>query len=408
MADVTVAADPVPLTPPTDAVLLVPDGTDAAWAKIRFGPDGWERLGQVLPAVTDESVQVVAVNAVRDGVRDAELDPAAALDLLLAAVPRWDEILVEAALGFAASTLAGPYARVAERSERLGRVAWAANELLSAAPEGSDPQLVAFRLLVRSTGDVQRLRGWAAGERLPVGIATDPELVWLVVERLAALDPDPSPIEAALARDRSAAGRIHATRARATLGRPEAKATAWARLVEPSNLTAYEVYATAEGFFVSGQEELTARYVDRYFVEIGGTGVFRSGWAMREVATKAYPWLAATPETLGQAEQTLAGRPARADPPRPAGRHRQAVPGGAVAGPVRSPLAQLTDRFTRSAIRASSSAVSSVRANAFGHMVPSSRFAVSVKPSVAYLVLNFCAGWKKQRTLPSLAYAGIP
>src|SRR5262249_35846411 len=30
------------------------------------------------------------------------------------------------------------------------------------------------------------------------------------------------------------------------------------------------------------------------------------------------------------------------------------------------------------------------------------------KPNVAYLVLNFCALWKKQTTWPSLAYAGIP
>jgi hypothetical protein len=41
-------------------------------------------------------------------------------------------------------------------------------------------------------------------------------------------------------------------------------------------------------------------------------------------------------------------------------------------------------------------------------MVPSSRFASSLKPSVAYLDLNLCALWKKQTTLPSLAYAGIP
>src|SRR5213594_5195289 len=44
-------------------------------------------------------------------------------------------------------------------------------------------------------------------------------------------------------------------------------------------------------------------------------------------------------------------------------------------------------------------------------MLPSSRFALSLKPNVAYLVLNFCAAWKKQTTLPSLpslAYAGIP
>src|SRR3981081_4459217 len=41
-------------------------------------------------------------------------------------------------------------------------------------------------------------------------------------------------------------------------------------------------------------------------------------------------------------------------------------------------------------------------------MAPSSRFALSLKPNVAYLVLNFCALWKKQTILPSLAYAGIP
>src|SRR5207253_11217984 len=42
------------------------------------------------------------------------------------------------------------------------------------------------------------------------------------------------------------------------------------------------------------------------------------------------------------------------------------------------------------------------------HMAPSSSFALSLKPSVWYLTLNFPAFWKKQTTLPSLAYAGIP
>lgn len=41
-------------------------------------------------------------------------------------------------------------------------------------------------------------------------------------------------------------------------------------------------------------------------------------------------------------------------------------------------------------------------------MAPSSSFALSLKPRVAYRVLNFCAFWKKQTTLSSLAYAGIP
>ena len=48
------------------------------------------------------------------------------------------------------------------------------------------------------------------------------------------------------------------------------------------------------------------------------------------------------------------------------------------------------------------------QAKATGHMAPSSRFAWSLKPSVEYLVLNFCEPWKKQTTFPALAYAGIP
>src|SRR4030042_2194312 len=73
-----------------------------------------------------------------------------------------------------------------------------------------------------------------------------------------------------------------------------------------------------------------------------------------------------------------------------------------------SPHAQLTAFFTSAPILASSAAVKSFNAKEVGHIAPSSRFASSLKPNVAYLALNFCALWKKQTTLPSLAYAGIP
>ena len=47
--------------------------------------------------------------------------------------------------------------------------------------------------------------------------------------------------------------------------------------------------------------------------------------------------------------------------------------------------AQLTAFFTSSPILASSAAVNSFSAKVVGHMAPSSRFAWSLKPSVAYL-----------------------
>src|SRR5229473_5716699 len=78
------------------------------------------------------------------------------------------------------------------------------------------------------------------------------------------------------------------------------------------------------------------------------------------------------------------------------------------SGSGRAASPQFTAFFTSAPILASSAAVNSFSAKAVGHMAPSSRFASCMKPNVAYLVLNFCALWKKQSTLPSLAYAGIP
>ena len=64
---------------------------------------------------------------------------------------------------------------------------------------------------------------------------------------------------------------------------------------------------------------------------------------------------------------------------------------------------ELTAFVTSAAIFFSSAAVSEVSANEVGHMVPSSILAASLKPRVAYRVLNFAAAWKKKTTLPSLA-----
>ena len=330
LTDLTLADEPVPLVVPPGSNLLVPDGTDATWAKIRFGPDGWARLEPLLPMITDVPVLVVISNAIRDAVRDADLAPAAALDLILAGVARVaDEAIVDALLGFAADQLAGPYAPVAERSARLARVSETAETLLRAAPPGSDRQLAAFRLVVRCTSDQVLLRQWFDDREMPLGIALDLELGWHIVQRLAALDPDPSPIERALARDPSAVGRVAAARARATLGRADAKELAWAALMQPSELSAYEIYAVAEGFFAAGQTELTEEYVGRYFAEIGGTASFRTGWAIGEVAGRCYPWIAATPETLRLAEAALAD---------------------SLPSPVRRALLDGTDRLRRAVV----------------------------------------------------------
>src|SRR5215467_5723109 len=118
-------------------------------------------------------------------------------------------------------------------------------------------------------------------------------------------------------------------------------------------------------------------------------------WAFRGVGAPACPQ---APISLGRlVRRRAADGPLRCRPPLA----MPGEPGSCRAG------SQLTACSTSAAILASSAAVNSVSAKATGHRAPSSRCAVSLKPNVAYLVLNFCAGWKKQTILPSLAYVGI-
>ena len=307
LAPVGVGADPSDVVPvATPAVLVTPDARDAAWAKVRFGPDGWDRVLTALPALRDDTAAVVVWNAVRDGVRDATLDPEQALRIVEAALPGTGaEIVCAYVLGFALDQLAGVYAPVAERRSRVDRVGRVARTLLDEAPSGSDRQLVAFRQVVRSEPDPERLRGWYAGQDLPAGVEPDPELVWSVVERWSAVATGTDLLEDALAHDPSASGQVHAARARARRPDPEAKEAAWRLLVEPSSVGAYELYATGEGFWDAEQDELTWPYVSRYFTEIGATARFREGWALGQVATQAFPRTAARPEALALAEAAL-------------------------------------------------------------------------------------------------------
>jgi aminopeptidase N len=75
--------------------------------------------------------------------------------------------------------------------------------------------------------------------------------------------------------------------------------------MQPSDLGVSELHATAEGFFLPGQEELTQPYVPRYFAEIGATAAFRQGWVLSRVAGAAFPRLAVSEETVALAEVTL-------------------------------------------------------------------------------------------------------
>ncbi|MFT4165421.1 MAG: aminopeptidase N [Microlunatus sp.] len=288
------------------AVLLIPDADDETWAKLRFGAP-WPDVAALLPQIQSPSSRVVVVNAIRDAVRSAELDPAVALDALLDLVVVDDEdVLIGSVLRFCTEVLAAIFTAAASRPERVSRIHRVADQLAAGAAAGSDRQLLGLRYAIATCVDSDRLHRWLAGRSLPAGLSLDPDLTWLIVVRLAEIVDDERVIDQALERDRSAAGRVHAARARAGLPSAAAKQAAWTALVEPSELPASELYAVARGFFRPGQTELTAAYVPRFFAEMPGTAALRSGWALGQVVSDAFPLSHATPAALGLAEDTLA------------------------------------------------------------------------------------------------------
>ncbi|HLT60592.1 MAG TPA: ERAP1-like C-terminal domain-containing protein, partial [Microlunatus sp.] len=311
-----------------DAAVIVPDSADETWAKIRFGDAAWPTVIGLIDKIADPAARLVIFNAARDAVRDAELDPAEAFRLILAgARTETEDVVWQSVIAFAETELAGPYCPPDRQNARSAELNALARAVLAEAPAGSDRQLLAFRTAVRSEGDPAALRQWRSGAGLPDGIALDPDLTWQIVARLSELTGDAGVIEEQLAADRSALAEQHAARARAALPLAEAKEAAWRLLTRPSAASAYQVYATAEGFFRPGQTDLVADYVRRYFAEIPATAEFRTGWALGRTALLAYPYLSATEETLALAEQALAAE--------------------GLADPVRRALVDGTDRLRR-------------------------------------------------------------
>jgi len=288
--------------------LVVADSDDDSWAKIRFGAAGWQAVAELLPRIEAAPTRVVLYNAVRDAVRNAELDPEQALDMVLAGLAAEPVELVTAELlQFATEKLAGCFAVPADRAPRRARIAELAHRLLATAAPGSDAQLEAARAGIRASDDIDWLHAFQAGKQLPPGLTIDAELRWALVTRLAALGAlSAADIDAELARDESTAGVVHAARARAMRPDPAAKADTWALLTQPSDRPAYELYASAEGFFEPGQAELTEPYLPRFFAEMPGTAAHRRGWALGAVIGKAFPVAAASGEVLALAEQTSA------------------------------------------------------------------------------------------------------
>jgi len=98
-------------------------------------------------------------------------------------------------------------------------------------------------------------------------------------------------IEAELDRDNTASGQRHAATVRAGRPTPEAKAEAWASVVESDELPNALQTATIAGLLDPDHRELMRPYVDRYFASIGPVWASRSPEMASNIVVGLYPAL---------------------------------------------------------------------------------------------------------------------
>ncbi len=290
-------------------LLLLNDG-DLDYVKVRLDPASLERLTEVLPRVADPLARALLWNAAWDMTRDAELPAREYVTLVAAGLRTEDEVaLVETLLNHGRVAVYR-YVDPDYRPTALAELIDACRDLLAAAEPGSGGQLAAargFARLASGDADLETLRGWLDGVRVPDGLAIDVELRWSVLRRLVTLGrAGTAEIDAELRADSTAMGEKSAAECRAALPDPAAKERAWESLACDPDASNYVIEAVALGFWQPEQQELTAPFVARFFTDMAESARLRSPWMILLAGLYGYPMSAIEPETVQLAEELLA------------------------------------------------------------------------------------------------------
>lgn len=242
--------------------------------------------------------------------RDGELATRDYLALVLSGIGKESDIGVVQSLHRQVKLAVDLYADPAWREQGLATWTEASLEHLRGAEPGSDHQLAwarAFAATARTEGQLTYLSALLDGAAEIEGLVVDTELRWAFLERLVATGVlGDAAIDAELERDRTAAGERHAATARAARPTAEAKAEAWASLVESADLPNAVQDAVIGGFVQTDQRELLSPYTEKFFAVVKGIWENRSHEIAQQIAVGLYPSLQVSPETLAATDAWLA------------------------------------------------------------------------------------------------------
>ncbi|WP_262699960.1 MULTISPECIES: aminopeptidase N [Streptomyces] len=291
------------------AVILLNDD-DLTYAKVRLDPDSLAVVTEHLGDFEESLPRALSWASAWDMVRDGELATRDYLALVLSGIAKESDIGVVQSLHRQVKLALDLYAAPDWRETGLAQWTEATLDHLRAAAPGSDHQLAwarAFTATARTDAQLDLVSGLLEGTETIEGLIIDTELRWALLERLAATGrADEAAIAAELERDKTSAGERHAATARAARPTPEAKAEAWASVVESDKLPNAVQEAVIGGFIQTDQRELLAPYTEKYFAVAKDVWNTRSHEMAQQIVVGLYPALQVAPETLDATDAWLA------------------------------------------------------------------------------------------------------
>ncbi|WP_404187654.1 aminopeptidase N [Streptomyces tauricus] len=291
------------------AVVLLNDD-DLSYAKVRLDEQSLAFVTEHLGDFEASLPRALCWASAWDMTRDAELATRDYLSLVLSGIGKESDIGVVQSLHRQVLTAVELYADPNAREALLTRWTDATLAHLRSSEAGGDHQLAwarAFAATARTPEQLDLLEGLLDGRESIEGLAVDTELRWSFVQRLAAVGRfDDAEITSEYERDKTAAGERHAATARAARPTDEAKAEAWASVVESDKLPNAVQEAVIGGFVQYGQRELLAPYTDKYFEAVKGVWDSRSHEMAQQIAVGLYPSLQVSADTLAKTDEWLA------------------------------------------------------------------------------------------------------
>ncbi|MFF9027075.1 aminopeptidase N [Streptomyces iakyrus] len=291
------------------AVILLNDD-DLSYAKVRLDEQSLAFVTEHLGDFESSLPRALCWASAWDMTRDAQLAARDYLSLVLSGIGKESDIGVVQSLQRQVKLAIDLYADPAAREALLARWTDATLAHLRAAAPGSDHQLAwarAFAATARTPEQLDVLDALLDGSQTVEGLVVDTELRWAFVQRLAAVGRfDEAEIAGEYERDRTAAGERHAATARAARPTEEAKAEAWASVVDSDKLPNAVQEAVIGGFVQTDQREVLAPYADRYFEVVKDIWESRSHEMAQQIAVGLYPTVQVSQETLDKTDAWLA------------------------------------------------------------------------------------------------------